>query len=154
MKKSYTLLIALLFTVVALTSCGKYDEGPAISFTTKKERISNIWKVNYVEDNGPGQPGYPVTLDMFDRNGLILTIEKNGRAKVRMKGDRPEEVIYSGNWYFRDKERYLEWKWDEEISGMVAVFNLNPLYRIRMLREDQLHLTSEDGRFRLHFSPL
>jgi hypothetical protein len=154
MKKNYTLLIALLFTVAGLTSCSKYDEGPVISFITKKERISNIWKVNYVEDNGPGQPGYPVTLEMFERNELILTIEKNGRAKIRMKGDRPEEIIYQGNWYFRDKERYLEWKWNEEIVGMAVVFNLNPLYRIRMLREDQLHLTSEDGRFRLHLSPV
>ena len=154
MKKCYPLLTAVLFAVLALTSCGKYDEGPALSFITKKERISNIWKVNYVEDNGPGQPGYPVTLDMFDRNELILTIDKNGKVRVRMKGDRPQEVIYNGNWQFMDNERYLEWKWSEEVTGMVAVFNLNPLYRIRMLREDQLHLTSEDGRFRLHLSPM
>jgi hypothetical protein len=65
MKRSYNILIALLMSVVAVTSCGKYDEGPALSFITKKERISNIWKVNYVEDNGPGQPGYPVTPATF-----------------------------------------------------------------------------------------
>ncbi len=146
--------MVVLMGLATLSSCGKYDEGPLMSFVTKKERISNIWKVNYVEDNGPGQPGYPVTLDMFDRNELVLTIDKSGKAKVRMKGDRPEEVIYQGNWFFRDNAKNLEWRWDEEVTGMVAVFNQTPIYRIRMLREDQLHLTSEDGRFRLHFSPL
>jgi hypothetical protein len=155
MNRTLTISLLVTFLAVALFSaCGKYDEGPMISFVNKKERISNIWKINYLEDNGPGEPGYPVTLEMFEQNEVILTIDKSGKSKLSMKGDRPEEVVYTGQWYFRDKNEKIEWQWQEEISGFVAVFNLSPVYRIRMLREDQLHLTSEDGRFRLHLSPL
>jgi hypothetical protein len=34
------------------TSCKKYDEGPAISFRSKKARVVNKWKAEKVMENG------------------------------------------------------------------------------------------------------
>ncbi len=50
--KSAILLMMLLLITVSISSCQKYEEGPIISFRTKNQRLSNIWKVeNYKIDN-------------------------------------------------------------------------------------------------------
>jgi hypothetical protein len=144
-----------LFFVIALwlSACGKYDEGPALSFITKKERVSNIWRINYVEDNNPDGVGFPYSLETFQTAGLILTLEKNGRARLAINAQDGEPQVITGRWDFRDNSRRIEWRWDAEVPGFSPVFNQTPLYRIRQLREDQLHITSDDERFRLHMEP-
>jgi hypothetical protein len=154
MKRVFSILgTCLLMSVLLFSSCGKYDEGPALSFITKKERISNIWRINYVEDNDPTGAGYPYSLDRFQEAGIVITLEKNGRAKITLDGEDGEPLVVTGRWDFRDSNRRIEWRWDAEVPGFSPAFNLTPIYRIRQLREDQLHLTSDDERFRFHLEP-
>lgn len=124
-----------------------------LSFITKKERISNIWMVNYVEDNSPGSAGFPYDLDRFTDARIIIALDKSGRARIDTDSRDGEPATYSGRWEFRDNARSISWTWDEAVIGFEPVFNESSVYRIRMLREDQVHLTSADGRFRLHLNP-
>lgn len=50
MKKIMKLLTGTTLAFVLLASCKKYDDGPAFSFRSKKERVTNVWKINYAYD--------------------------------------------------------------------------------------------------------
>lgn len=53
MKKIAILSVAaLLFGGIALTSCKKYEEGPALSLMTKKSRVAGTWEVESYWENG------------------------------------------------------------------------------------------------------
>lgn len=49
---SILLILALLCTS---TSCKKYEEGPLISISSKKKRLSQTWFVKLVEDTDTGE---------------------------------------------------------------------------------------------------
>ncbi len=46
------LLFAIGISALSLTSCQKYEDGPAISFRTRAERVANTWKVDNYKVNG------------------------------------------------------------------------------------------------------
>jgi len=55
MKKSATAVIIILISGVmmfGLQGCQKYPDGPAISFKSRTERISNTWKIDNYKVNG------------------------------------------------------------------------------------------------------
>lgn len=53
MKKIAILSIAsLLFGGIVLTSCKKYEEGPALSLLTKKARVAGTWELESYWENG------------------------------------------------------------------------------------------------------
>ena len=45
-------LAAIILGAVTLSSCGKYEEGPAVSLRTKKGRVANTWTVVKYMENG------------------------------------------------------------------------------------------------------
>jgi|GEM_PF-4389780 len=149
LKRFHIILLICSLSLGGMTSCSKYEEGPVFSFITKKERMSNIWKISYFEDF---ENSGVYNLELFQDNDVILTIEKNG--KTRLSVDQPDgtEVIYRGSWHFANRERELVWKWDEEIPVYAPIFNSRPRYNILALWEDHVHLVSEDGRFRMHLA--
>ena len=44
-------LFCIITSVLLLTECKKYPEGPSISFRSKKERIVNTWKLSKYYEN-------------------------------------------------------------------------------------------------------
>jgi hypothetical protein len=51
MKKSNQLLFILIAFTFILVSCKKYEEGPALSFRSKKARLENTWKYEEIRIN-------------------------------------------------------------------------------------------------------
>ncbi|MEI6766515.1 MAG: hypothetical protein WCM76_12845 [Bacteroidota bacterium] len=51
MKTTVKLVALMMFVVILLPSCKKYEEGPTISLRSKKARVVNIWKVDKVYIN-------------------------------------------------------------------------------------------------------
>lgn len=52
-KRSANLFILMVgCSLFLIGGCKKYDEGPAISFRTRTERVSNTWKVDNYKVNG------------------------------------------------------------------------------------------------------
>lgn len=51
--KFYAIIIlGLAIILPTLSSCSKYEDGPAFSLRTKSERVSNTWKVENYKING------------------------------------------------------------------------------------------------------
>jgi len=83
MKNILKLTFAALFLgAVTLSSCGKYEEGPAISLRSKKARIANTWMVEKYMENGVDQTSafnsslanYTFTMDKDGTYTLSFTI--------------------------------------------------------------------------------
>ncbi len=51
MKTKQLLLILAAFLFVAVSGCGKYEDGPSFSFMPKKARLVNTWKIEKVYEN-------------------------------------------------------------------------------------------------------
>lgn len=52
MKKIAIYAFAISLSMAGISSCGKYEEGPGISFLTKKNRITNTWNLTSRTTNG------------------------------------------------------------------------------------------------------
>ncbi|MCD4663883.1 MAG: hypothetical protein K8R68_01355 [Bacteroidales bacterium] len=66
-NKISTVTIVLLFTFF-VSSCKKYEEGPALSFLTKTERLtSSLWELDYIDGE---IPEYYMTLK-FETDGEV-----------------------------------------------------------------------------------
>lgn len=58
-------------TVVLLTSCKKYDDGPAFSLRSKNERVAGGGKIDYANDY---------------KNGVNVTTDYTGETREFTKG--------------------------------------------------------------------
>lgn len=132
MKKSFFVLIVL---ALVLASCGKYDEGPAISFRSKTARLSNTWEpvkvlFNNVDATEPNTTNYKF---FFDEEGDFQYIK--------------ETVTYEGSWKFSSKKEdiYLEW---ERPYLTITVTELDT-FSILMLKNSELWLKNDSCE--LHF---
>jgi len=76
MKKfsvTFTFFLAAFFL---LNSCGKYEEGPAFSLSSKTSRVTGIWKYDKKFING-----VQTELDEFEKT-VELDIMKDGKGKA------------------------------------------------------------------------
>lgn len=128
-------MLPVLFIV---TACKKYEEGPLISLRSKKERVSNTWKVDrYFEDGNEKDSPYP--------DDHTLKLDKDGNAKE----NNPIAIIggdWEGEWEFRsDKEEiYLENDNGDEIYH----------WEILRLKEDEFWVAKEDdNNDKIYFEP-
>jgi len=79
--KKQSFLLVLISSLFFFVSCGKYEDGPAISLLSKKSRLVNKWKLEKYYKDGVEQ-----TLSNDDKKGYI-EIKKDNTI---------EEVFYSG----------------------------------------------------------
>jgi len=97
MKRLNTLSIlfvaAMLVSTTMLTSCKKYEEGPAISFRSKKSRVVNSWKVDKIIING--QP------ESFT-DDITFNFKKDNTYEVLYDGERE-----AGTWDFNSNKEEL-----------------------------------------------
>jgi hypothetical protein len=90
MKKFILILGTIGFLSTGLiTSCKKYEDGPAFSLRTKKARLTGDWKIDKVLYNNED-----ITADYIDGVGanFVLDIEKDGTYKQMGK------VTDAGTW--------------------------------------------------------
>ncbi len=64
----------ILISFIALDSCKKYEEGPALSLRSKKARVANTWKVEQYLFNGSDQTSFfnsvlPNYREVYDKDG-------------------------------------------------------------------------------------
>lgn len=92
MRTTFKLGLAAIIAVsVMLSSCGKYEDGPKISFATKKGRMVNTWKLVAVFEDGVQQPTISTEVRDIKKDGTFT--ETQGSSS------------YVGTWSFSsDKE--------------------------------------------------
>lgn len=99
--KNFTKLAVLVALVAFVaSSCGKYEEGPSISLSSKKSRVVNIWKLDAEYLNGVEQ-----TLTDDDKNTKMeFTKDDKMTITTVMLG---ATVTFSGTWSFDDTKESI-----------------------------------------------
>jgi len=106
--KNLTYLTLAGTTVLGVSSCGKYEDGPNFSLRTKKARVVGDWNVKSVgsqvlgvQNVGTFQFGFTVNMT-FDKNGSVV------QTWNYSYGSYSSSDSYSGDWTFSsDKEHLL-----------------------------------------------
>ena len=126
MKKTKTLLTLLAGILLASSfpGCKKYEEGPAISFRSRAERVSNTWKVEKLLVNGADNtPQY---------TAFTETYTKAGSYEYDLSGNKG-----SGKWEFAENDTQIK---RSGVSGMSS-YNLV----ILKLKESEFWYSYSDG---------
>ncbi len=96
--KDLRLALICLIIVVAISSCNRFDDGPAFSLLSAKARLTGDWEIiDYV---GPGAEDY--IDDLNDGDKWFFEFEKNGDGEF---GYRYDGYQYS---------YLIEWELDED----------------------------------------
>ena len=134
------ILFALTLFTLAFSSCKKYDDGPLISFKSKKERIANTWKVGKAIRNGN---------DVTDDYSVYtLTTTADGDAKL-VATYVTSFGTFSGNtngtWIFESKKELIKFDYENN--------DFDQVYKILRLTEDELWMREIGGEDELHLVP-
>jgi hypothetical protein len=122
--KLTTLLVGL--ALVFGTSCGKYEDGPGISFASKKARVANTWVVDkYEEANGD--------ITQEDNSPTIeLTKDGEGTISYTFGGTTSTTTV---KWEFVDSKEKIKFIYDGGTSTET----------IMQLKSKEMILKDEDG---------
>ena len=132
-KKNFCCLLLPLFMIITLySSCRKYDDGPDISFRSKKNRLFGYW-----------------SMEKWIQND----VEQNAQLKVQHKFGFAKDGTYyysftdtlsgstldfTGTWQFRHNKDQLVLGLEDPINGMEY-----QVWDIRRLTAKQLWLQTE-----------
>lgn len=141
MKNLIKKVSLLTLTVVLVSSCSKYEEGPEINLTPKKDRVANTWVIEKATDQDED-----VTAD-FENYELYLT--SDGDAELDAKYDafgQTFENETNGTWTFLNDDKDIEFDYEDDSQD--AMYQILKLTKKEMwLREVgkdlELHLKSK-----------
>ena len=85
-KNLFNPLFCTAFILLSIVSCGKYEDGPSISFRSKKQRVVNTWQNEYDSD------------EIFD-------FKNDGSCEVYYISDLPFK--YNGTWDFSEDKSQI-----------------------------------------------
>jgi hypothetical protein len=126
MKTSVLLMFAL--TMVAVTSCNKYEEGSNFSLLSAKARLVNTWTLTKVEYNGNDVTGsYPGVKTELKKDNTYTTTFTLGSLSTQE----------SGTWDFNSDKTALIITPNGETANDAAT--------IVMLKNNMLKLKDVDG---------
>lgn len=139
MKKiSFILFAAFSMALVTFSSCGKYEEGPGLSLSSKKSRVVNTWVIEKVIMNGQ------------DETALFLLFL--GDHSFEYKRDDTYEFLASGEretgtWSFDSDKDHLELM----ETGTTTKY----LQKILRLTAKEMWLVEDDGtdKIEIHYKP-
>ena len=107
------LLAGGLATAIGFSGCKKYEDGPAFSLLTKKQRLTGEWEAKKLisdAQNVIGQQGYEVDLE-FDKDG---DFELNSRSTYTDMYGQTFNYSYqlTGDWEFSNDKEEIELDYD------------------------------------------
>lgn len=137
MKKLNVILLTVVVSVLMLTSCSPYEEGPAISLRSRTERLCNEWRLTRLYINGTEQ-----TLSSFDQQ-TTLEFKDNGTVNYSYAVMDSTAIVItgSGTWEFNDDETEVFTTITYTLGGTEK-----DTFKILRLKEEELWLeNNEDG---------
>ena len=104
MKKTkiYLFLSIAVIISLAITSCGKYEDGPGFSLLSKTARMTNKWELKSVD-------GQTIT-----GGEVVWDLKKGGEATISYGGFGTE----TGTWEFSDDKEDLFLEFDGDASTL------------------------------------
>ncbi len=137
MKKLNVILLTVVASVLMLTSCSPYEEGPAISLRSRTERLCNEWRLTRLYINGTEQ-----TLSSFDQQ-TTLEFKDNGTVNYSYAVMDSTAIVItgSGTWEFNDDETEVFTTITYTLGGTEK-----DTFKILRLKEEELWFeNNEDG---------
>ena len=140
MKKLASIFLIFIITIIALTfdSCKKYEDGPLISFRSKKARVVGLWNFRQVIINGQDR-----TSDVqYDNIGF----DKNDGAFYSSTNSKNGDVatLY-GIWNFADNKDSLDISLSADvkdtITGKISTLNVYYYFKIKELKYSEIKLS-------------
>lgn len=131
-------LLSILTVIILLASaCKKYEEGPFISFRSRKERVANTWVYNKIIKNGEDVTNQTIYNIAYQAR---YAFTKDGGASVSFVGIENFSPI-AGHWKFADN--------DERIFIYFDGIESTTSWEILRLKENELwyQLTGKDPMF-------
>lgn len=112
MKKliNFTLMIAVC-TIISLSGCKKYEDGPGLSVSSKKSRVTADWQFKKVLYNSVDE-----TSAFFD---FTWEMKKDGQFNMVSNGN-----IDHGKWDFALDKEALDFRYDD---GTIERYNIKRL---------------------------
>lgn len=129
--KKFLLFALFALTLVPFNSCKKYEEGPALSLLSKKQRAANTWNIVKYYENGT---------DKTEDSKLVFTDFVLIMDKNNMKYSKSFKALgllpygESGSWKFSSDQSSLEFTPD---NTSIAAYN----WKIIKLKETELGVT-------------
>ena len=117
--KNYLFLSIAVIISLAITSCGKYEDGPGFSLLTKTARMTNKWELKSVDG------------EIIPAGEIVWEFKKDGEATISYGGLGTE----TGTWEFSDDK--------EDLSLTVSGSTTN--LKIRRLTNKELWVEEPAG---------
>ncbi len=100
--KNYLFLSIAVIISLAITSCGKYEDGPGFSLLTKTARMTNKWELKSVDG------------EIIPAGEIVWEFKKDGEATISYGGLGTE----TGTWEFSDDKEDLFLEFDGDASTL------------------------------------
>lgn len=114
--KNYLFLSIAVIISLAITSCGKYEDGPGFSLLTKTARMTNKWELKSVDG------------EIIPAGEAVLDLKKDGSMSINEDG-----YITDGSWDFSNDKEDLH----------LTIFGEGIVFKIRRLTNKELWLENE-----------
>ena len=114
--KNYLFLSIAVIISLAITSCGKYEDGPGFSLLTKTARMTNKWELKSVDG------------ETIPAGEAVLDLKKDGSMSINEDG-----YIIDGSWEFSSDKEDLR----------LSIFGDEVDLKIRRLTNKELWLENE-----------
>ncbi len=132
MRKSAIILAVIAISAVLLSSCGKYEEGPAFSLATKKARLKGTWKVSEIKMND--EVIDLSNVDITEITGNNSTVSISLKLKFDKDGDGKAMIAISSpaypfalpfernlNWEFSNSKENLRIKIEQRVPDVIDI---------------------------------
>ena len=140
MRTTTALLTLAFLGSIALSSCSKYEDGPAFSLRSKKERVANTWRVESATNNGSD------VTSAFDQYQLQMLSDGDATlAALYTLGEFTFEFETNGTWTLESTGEVLRLDFENNAA--------DESYEILRLKEDELWLREKDGTLELRLTP-
>jgi hypothetical protein len=141
MRTTTILLTLALLGSIGLSSCSKYEDGPAFSLRSKKDRITNTWRVERATNGGSDVTGAfnQYELEMLSSGAASL-------AALYTLGILTFEFQTNGTWSLTNNNEDLRLDFDNNAADKT--------YEILRLMKDELWLREKGGSLELHLKPV
>ena len=127
--------ISIFLVAMTLSSCKKYENGPAFSLLSKKERVSNTWTVLLVKENGVDKTNE--YKNVFQNYKLIMD-KNNMKYTLTYKLLGLVDYSETGSWDFSGDKLFLVLKKDATAGSQSSTSN----WKILKLKEKELWIES------------
>lgn len=154
MKKINTLFVFILPLLIGsvFSGCNKYEDGPAISLRTKKQRVSNAWRIEQVFETENGGSKEDKTTDYKNAYfNYVLTIKKEGNYTIIYRPYNISDYSEAGTWDFGADKNNLVF-----VNSNGNTSSIGTVWEISRLKEKELWMrtyTNNGKIIEAHFIP-